>query len=118
MCEVGWKELAFNSFSTFSGSASFWRMESARRSIAPGISFSLGTSAFSGTVPAVLDVLQRGINANLIAELGVLAPNHTVGGAEISHATNDGRIQFGSRGNAQVGEYLMQTVGTHSAQLR
>src|SRR5208337_3393036 len=78
--------------------------------------FFTGHIDFQRNRAVVLDVLQCGIDADLVSELGVLPPKHAVGFTEISHAADRRRVEHGGGGNAQVGEYLVQTIWAHCAQ--
>ena len=66
-------------------------MESANRSTAAERSFWLDASVFSGAVTVVLEVLHRGVDAYLVAEFGVLAPDHGIGAAELRDAAKRSR---------------------------
>src|SRR5207253_11100650 len=66
----------------------------------------------------VLDVLERGVDADLVAEFGVLAPNQAIGAAEVSHAANSRRIKHTAGGKLYVRKHLAQTIGANCAHVR
>src|SRR5438046_8760891 len=59
----------------------------------------------------VLDVLERGVDADLVAEFGVLAPNQAIGADEVSHAANSRRIRHTAEGNLQVSKRVVLQNG-------
>lgn len=67
----------------------------------PKFLFRWGIRSSEGKSAVILDVLQSGVNADLIAKLHVLAPNHAVDFAGISHAANRCGIEHSRGGNSQ-----------------
>ena len=70
---------------------------------------------FNRNATIVLHVEQSSVNPDLVAEFGVLAPNHAVGATKICHPADGLWIERGVGGNVQVSEDLVHPVGAHGA---
>ena len=66
----------------------------------------------------MLEVTNRGVDTDLIAEFRVLSPNHRVGIAELRNASHHCGIDGRTRRDLQVRQHLMQAVGRDRAQVR
>ena len=88
----GLKDCPSSSFTTLVESARFERISAARRSMAPSICFPVADSV-RDVESAVLDVLHRGVDPDLVAEVGVTAPDDVVSIAEVREALDSGRVE-------------------------
>ena len=72
---------------------------------------------FHGNRTLMLQVTNRGVDTDLIAEFRVLSPNQRVGIAELRNASHRCGIDGRARRDLQVRQHLMQAVGRDRAQV-
>ncbi len=71
-----------------------------------------------GRAAIVLEIEEGGINTNMVAKLGVLAPYDGVRVAELRNTADHRRIDAGSGCNSQVHKHFMHAIGEDGAQAR
>ena len=62
-------------------------------------------------------VLQLGINANLIADFYVLSPDNLVGVSEFGDAADCAGIEFSIRGHPQISQNLVQSLRSNRMEI-
>ena len=73
---------------------------------------------FQRRTTVVLQIQKGCVDANLVAEPGVLAPHDSISTAELRDATNHRGINGSPGSDPQIGEHLVQAVGRNGAETR
>ena len=69
-------------------------------------------------LPVVLQIIDRRVDLDLVADLDVLAGDHRVGVDEIGDALQRGEIQLLLRRDIQVAQHLLQPALRHQTDAR